>query len=132
MDYQHTKHYSVEEACDLLPTLRNWFEEIDALTDRIHEFDEFLAPRTNQGEDLGGTAPNQMIRDMARVHALFCAFYEREIKIMDPQMGWLASLHYSMNGKCFSAGDAKNLTSPTGIPWGQATPIASLFWANHS
>ena len=54
MDYQYTKHYSVEEACDLLPTLRNWFKEIDALTDRIREFDEFLAPRTNQGEDLGG------------------------------------------------------------------------------
>ena len=87
MDYQHTKHYSVEEARDLLPTLRNWFEEIDALTDRIREFDEFLAPRTNQGEDLGGTAPNQMIRDMARVHAILGAFHEWDIQIMDLQKG---------------------------------------------
>ena len=87
MDYQHTKHYSVEEARDLLPTLRNWFEEIDSLTDRIREFDEFLAPRTNQGEDLGGTASNQMIRDMVRVHAILGAFHGREIQIMDLQKG---------------------------------------------
>lgn len=87
MDYQHTKHYSVEEACDLLPTLRNWFEEIDALTDRIREVGEFLAPRMDQGEDLGGTAPNQMIRDMARVHAILGAFHERDIQIMNLQKG---------------------------------------------
>ena len=87
MDYHYTKHYSVEEACDLLPTLRNWLKEIDALTDRIREFNKFLAPRTNQGEDLGGKEPNQMVRDMARVHAILGAFHEREIQIMDLQKG---------------------------------------------
>lgn len=87
MDYQYTKHYSVEEARDLLPSLRNWFEEIDALTDRIRELDEFLAPRTKQGEDLGGRAPNQMIRDMARVHAILGNFHDRQIQINDLQKG---------------------------------------------
>ena len=87
MDYQYTKHYSVEEARDLLPSLRNWFEEIDALTDRIRELDELLATRTKPGEDLGGTAPNQMIRDMARVHAILGNFHDRQIQINDLQKG---------------------------------------------
>ena len=87
MDYQYTKHYSVEEARGLLPSLRNWFEEIDALTDRIRELDELLAPRTKQGEDLGGTAPNQMIRDMARAHAILGNFHDRQIQINDLQKG---------------------------------------------
>ena len=87
MDYQYTKHYSVEEARDLLPTLRNWLKEIDALTDCIREFNEFLAVRKNQGEDLGGTEPNQMVRDMARVHAILGAFHKREIQIMDLHKG---------------------------------------------
>ena len=87
MDYQFTKHYSVEEARDLLPSLRNWFEEIDALTDRIRELDKLLAPRTKQGEDLGGNAPNQMIRDMARVHAILGYFHDRQIQINDLQEG---------------------------------------------
>ena len=87
MDYQHTKHYSVEEARDLLPTLRNWFEEIDALSDRIRELDETLASRTKQGEDLGGATPNQMIRDMARVHTILGNFQDRQIHIKDLQKG---------------------------------------------
>ena len=87
MDYQHTKHYSVEEARDLLPTLRNWFEEIDALSDRIRELDETLASRTKQGEDLGGAAPNQMIQDMALVHTILGNFHDRQIHIKDLQKG---------------------------------------------
>ena len=39
------------------------------------------------GEDLSGPAPNQMIRDMARVHAILGASNKRKILIMDLQNG---------------------------------------------
>lgn len=87
MSNQFTKHYSLDEARRLLPTLRNWFKEIDALMGRMRDLDETMAPRTKAGEDLGGAGPNQMIRDMARVHHILGEFHSREIQIKDLQKG---------------------------------------------
>ena len=81
------KHYSVEEAREMLPQIRVWFSEINALTGRIHETDQNIAPRVKAGEDLGGKAVSQQIRDMTRVHSILGEFHSREIQVKDLQRG---------------------------------------------
>jgi hypothetical protein len=81
------KHYSVEEAREMLPQIRAWFSEINALTGRILETDQNIAPRVQAGEDLGGMAVSQQIRDMARVHSILREFHSREIQVKDLQRG---------------------------------------------
>ena len=81
------KHYSVEEAREMLPKIRAWSSEINALTGRIHETDQNIAPRVKAGEDLGGMAVSQQIRDMARVHSILREFHSREIQVKDLQRG---------------------------------------------
>lgn len=81
------KHYSVEEAREMLPQIRAWFSEINALTGRIHETDQDFGPRIKAGEDLGGMAVSQQIRDMARVHSILREFHSREIQVKDLQRG---------------------------------------------
>ena len=81
------KHYSVEEAREMLPQIRAWFSEITALTGRIHETDQNIAPRVKAGEDLGGKAVSQQIRDMTRVHSILREFHSREIQVKDLQRG---------------------------------------------
>jgi hypothetical protein len=81
------KHYSVEEAREMLPKIRAWFSEINALTGRIHETDQNIAPRVKAGEDLGGMAVSQQIRDMTRVHSILREFHSREIQVKDLQRG---------------------------------------------
>ena len=71
----------------MLPQIRAWFSEINALTGRIHETDQNIAPRVKAGEDLGGMAVSQQIRDMARVHSILREFHSREIQVKDLQRG---------------------------------------------
>ena len=55
----------------------------DAFTRRI----KIIAPRVKAGEDLGGMAVSQQIRDMARVHSILREFHSREIQVKDLQWG---------------------------------------------
>ena len=81
------KHYSVEEAREMLPQIRAWFSEINALTGRIHDTDQSFAPRVKAGEDLGGSQISQQFRDMARVHSILHEFQESEIQVKDLKRG---------------------------------------------
>ena len=87
MSHRFQRHYSVEEAKEMLPQIRAWLSEINALNARIHETAERLAPRVNAGEDLGGLEVAQQFRDMARVRSVLCEFHEREIQLKDLQRG---------------------------------------------
>ena len=87
MSLRFRKHYSVEEAREMLPQIRAWFSEINALIGRIHETDQDFGPRIKAGEDLGGMAVSQQIRDMARVHSILREFHSREIQVKDLQRG---------------------------------------------
>ncbi|SVE62730.1 uncharacterized protein METZ01_LOCUS515584 [marine metagenome] len=71
----------------MLPQIRAWFSEINALTGRIHDTDQSFAPRVKAGEDLGGSQISQQFRDMARVHSILHEFQEREIQVKDLQRG---------------------------------------------
>lgn len=87
MNLRFRRHYSVEEAMEMLSQIRVWFSEINALTGRIHDADQDFAPRIKAGEDLGGLQISQQFRDMARVHSILHEFQEREIQVKDLQRG---------------------------------------------
>ena len=87
MNTMFTEHFTVAEARELLPQVRAWFNEIDALTDRIRESDERFAPRLKSGADLGGREVSGQFRDMARVQAVLSEFNRRQIQIKDLQRG---------------------------------------------
>ena len=87
MNLRFRRYYSVEEAQEMLPQIRAWFSEINALTGRIHDTDQSFAPRVKAGEDLGGSQISQQFRDMARVHSILHEFQEREIQVKDLQRG---------------------------------------------
>ena len=71
----------------MLPQIRAWFSEINALTGRIQDIDRNFAPRVKAGEDLGGLQISQQFRDMARVHFILHEFQENEIQVKDLQRG---------------------------------------------
>ena len=87
MNLRFQRHYSAEEAQEMLPQIRAWFSEINALTGRIHDTDRNVAPRIKAGEDLGGLQISQQFRDMARVHSILHEFQENEIQVKDLQRG---------------------------------------------
>ena len=71
MSLRFRKHYSLEDAREMLPQIRSWFSEIDALTGRIHETDQDFAPRLHrsakiqhEGLDLG---IRKMVEDLPRL-----------------------------------------------------------------
>ena len=73
----------------MLPQIRDWLSEINALNSRIQETAECFAPRINAGEDLGGLEVSQQFRDVTRVHSVLREFHEREIQLKDLQRGLL-------------------------------------------
>ena len=87
MSMLFTQHYTLEEARALLPHVRCWFSEIDALTNLIRESELSLSPRLKMGEDLGGHIVNSQFHDMQRVHAVLGEFHQREIQIKDLNRG---------------------------------------------
>lgn len=87
MSLRFKRHYSAEEAQEMLPQIRGWLSEINALNSRIQETAECFAPRINAGEDLGGLEVSQQFRDMTRVHSVLREFHEREIQLKDLQRG---------------------------------------------
>ena len=85
MNTVFTEHFTVAEARELLPQVRAWFNEVDALTDRIRKSDECLAPRLKAGADLGGSEVSSQFRDMGRVQSIISEFNRRQIQIKDLQ-----------------------------------------------
>ena len=87
MNHQFTNHFTVNEARNLLPQVRTWFSEIDALTDRLRETNDQLTTRLQTGADLGGPLVEGPFRDMGRVQQLLHEFTSRQIQVKDLQRG---------------------------------------------
>ena len=84
------------------------------------------------GEDLSGPAPNQMIREMARVHAILGASNKRKIQIMDLQNGLVGIPALLDEREVFSAGNALSPTLCIGTLYIPVMPIVSQFGDDHS
>jgi hypothetical protein len=81
------KHYTREEARQLLPQVRRWLDELASLRDQMQERDENLAKELITGQDLGGELVNRYMRCVAAVKQLLLQFHRREIQIKDLDRG---------------------------------------------
>ena len=89
MAYQFRKHYTLEEARELLPQLRKWLQRLDHMRDQLRKDELRLGSIMEGGADAGGGVVNSWVRMLADTRELLGEFEEREILIKDPERGLL-------------------------------------------
>jgi hypothetical protein len=87
MAYQFQKHYTRDEARELLPEIRQWLKRIRQLQAELQKCEERLNGLMAPGCDLGGGLVNRWIRTLADLEAVFLEFQRREIQIKDVERG---------------------------------------------
>lgn len=83
MDYQFTKHYTREEATELLPQIREWLQQLDVLRASLRKHDQRVESLLDAGTDRGGPTVNDWVRTMADIQHVLEEFRSREIFIKD-------------------------------------------------
>jgi hypothetical protein len=89
MGHRFQKHYTREEARALLPQVRSWLEELEALRGELERNDQRLAGLMTPGRDVGGELVNQSVKLLGSMKQLFQEFATREIMIKDLRRGLL-------------------------------------------
>jgi len=87
MPYQFQKHYTRDEARELLPQIRQWLKQIAQLQAELQKCEERLSGLMAPGCDLGGELVNRWIRSLADLGAVFAEFQRREIQVKDVERG---------------------------------------------
>jgi hypothetical protein len=87
MDYQFKKHYTVEEARELIPKLRLWLDELNRCRNRVKQLDERLGQLLAGGADPGGELVNEWIRNLAGIQKRLAGFRELDIQLKDLERG---------------------------------------------
>ncbi len=89
MKHQFAKHYTREEANELLPQIRLWLARLNQLRKDLHRCEQRLSGLTEQGKDTGGETVNNWIRALADMQETLAEFQRREIFIKDLERGLL-------------------------------------------
>jgi hypothetical protein len=87
MNHQFEKHYTREEARELLPQIRIWLERLNRLRKDLERFDKRLGEMAEQGNDTGGETVNDWIRALADMREILAEFQRRQIFIKDLSRG---------------------------------------------
>ena len=98
MAHQFHKHYTREEARQLLPLVRQWLKGLLQLRTGVQQYDQQLSQLMQPGCDVGGDVVNCWVRALAELKALLLEFYQREIQIKDLDRG-LIDFPALMDGK---------------------------------
>jgi hypothetical protein len=80
-------HYTVGEARELLPRIRNWLGELRYLRTELARRDDALTALLARHQDLGGGRVDAWVRDFCRFRELIAEFSSREIRIKDLDRG---------------------------------------------
>lgn len=108
MSFKFSKHYTIDEARELLPQVREWLAQIEALQQRLHELETRLLNLASSGNDVGGDTVNSSVKIRADLHAVAKEFESREIQIKDLERG-LVDFPALRNGKevflCWEKGE---------------------------
>ena len=89
MPSHFSKHYTLEEARALLPSVRQWLEELGRFQERLKTLDRRVARLISSGDDAGGPSVNQLVRILAQCKTVLQRFRSREIQIKDLNRGLL-------------------------------------------
>jgi hypothetical protein len=87
MSYQFGKHYTLEEARELLPQVRQWLGQLLELRTRLGEHEQRLSGLPANGADVGGPLVNSWVRSLVDLQSVLLEFYRREIQIKDIDRG---------------------------------------------
>ncbi len=87
MANQFQKHYTRDEARELLPQIRQWLKQITHLQAELRKCEERLSGLMAPGCDLGGDLVNRWIRTLAELGGVFAEFQRREIQVKDIERG---------------------------------------------
>jgi len=81
------KHYTREEARQLLPLVRQWLEELTRVRNLLRQYEESLAKSLGLGDDLGGEVVNKQVKCLAEAKQILLRFQKREIQVKDLDRG---------------------------------------------
>ena len=81
------KHYTLEEARALLPSVRRWLKELARLHRSISRLETGFPSRLRAGADLGGDAVNRSLKALADIKEALGEFESREILLKDLERG---------------------------------------------
>jgi len=84
---QFKKHYTRDEARQLLPQVKQWLDELARARDLLRHYDGLLSPALSAGQDLGGEAVGKSIRCLDAFREVAARFRNREIQIKDLDRG---------------------------------------------
>ena len=98
MAFKYKRHYTVEEAREMLPQLRKWLDELNRHRRRVSQLDERLGQSLTAGDDLGGESVNDWIKNLSGIQRTLSRFQKLEIQIKDLERG-LVDFPAIMGGK---------------------------------
>ena len=87
MSFRFHRHYTRDEARELLPQIREWLDALNRLRTDLERFDKRLSGMTELGCDTGGETVNRWIRTLADLQQILAEFQKREIFIKDISRG---------------------------------------------
>lgn len=109
MSFQFSKHYTIEEARSLLPSVREWLDQIQSLHEQLSKLNARLTNLASAGDDVGGDTVNASIKIQAELLEAFHQFSSRGVQVKDFERG-LVDFPAIRNGKeillCWEKGEA--------------------------
>jgi hypothetical protein len=81
------KHYTLAEARQLLPKIREWLTDLKARQAKLEAAQQKLDALIASGHDVGGEIAGGWVRSLAGVQEVLMEFLRREIQIKDVQRG---------------------------------------------
>jgi len=82
-----SKHYTLEEARALLPSIRQWLAQLDELRGKLRTVDQALDYPVHAGSDMGGQTVNAQVRLLAEIQEIVHQFNRRQIRVKDFSRG---------------------------------------------
>jgi hypothetical protein len=82
-----SKHYTLPEARELLPQVRQWLDHLASGQSRVHALDEEVRALLAHGADAGGETVNELARAMSALQEVLLQFHRRQIQIKDVSRG---------------------------------------------
>jgi len=87
MAHRFKKHYTREQARELLPTIREWLSQLQQSRDWLRDGEQDLHATLEKGVDLGGEKVNAWIKHLTQLQRLLREFEAREIQVKDVDRG---------------------------------------------
>ena len=82
-----SKHYTREEARQLLPLVNQWLDELSRVRDLISDYEEPIRQKLTLGDDLGGECVDKYVKCLAGAKEILSRFHKRQIQVKDLDRG---------------------------------------------